>query len=68
MYVSSADVPVRPRWLIVSPGDHATTAVQDKLGENLFAQECNNPVSPSDVRDHDLESDSYPFRTAVQVL
>jgi hypothetical protein len=33
-----------------------------------LSQECNDPVSTFDVHDHDLEFDSPPWRTAVQVL
>ena len=53
---------------MICPGNHAATAVQDGPGKTYLAQECNDPVSLSDVRDHDLESDSYPLGTAVQML
>lgn len=68
MPLSSADLTVRPRWLIVSSGDHAATAVQDKPGETYLAQEGNDPVSTSHIREHGLDFDSSPLRTAVQVL
>ena len=34
--MSSADLTVRPPWLIVAHGDQAATAVQDTPGENLI--------------------------------
>lgn len=56
MPLSSADLTESPRCEMISPDDHAATAVQDEPGKNYQVQECNDPVSPSHVRDHDFVS------------
>jgi hypothetical protein len=57
-------------WWRTTRGRSITPPLPSKTNpeKTYRAQECDDPVSPSYVRDDDLRFDSYSLRTAVPVL